>query len=304
MINWTKLGLIVSPKEYNLSWWKTFGMDPCSIHLKKSIYRIFFCGRNNKNISQIGYVDYDLEKLKVLNISKKPVLTPGNLGCFDDNGVTASCLIKNGPYLYLYYIGWKPKSTTRYSLMTGLAISKNFGKTFKRYSKAPILNLTDKEPYSILTAPYVLKKKTKWMMWYVSCNKWINNNYPLYDIKFAESKNGIDWIQNAKVCIKLKKGERAVARPFVFIENNIFKMYYCYEKKVGDYNIGYATSKDGLNWVRKDHQSGIKKSKSKDEWDSKMIAYPHIIFHKKKKFMLYNGNTYGIDGFGLAIGDE
>ena len=41
MINWTKLGLIVKPKDYNLSWWKTFGMDPCSIHLKKSIYRIF-----------------------------------------------------------------------------------------------------------------------------------------------------------------------------------------------------------------------------------------------------------------------
>ena len=84
MINWTKLGLIVKPKDYNLSWWKTFGMDPCSIHLKKSIYRIFFCGRNIKNISQIGYVDYDLDKLKVLNISKKPVLTPGSLGCFDD----------------------------------------------------------------------------------------------------------------------------------------------------------------------------------------------------------------------------
>ena len=46
-----------------------------------------------------------------------------------------------------------------------------------------------------------------------------------------DSKNGIDWTQNGKVCIKLKKGERAVARPFVFIENNIFKMYYCYEKK-------------------------------------------------------------------------
>ena len=39
------------------------------------------------------------------------------------------------------------------------------------------------------------------------CNKWINNDYPLYDIKFADSKNGIDWTQNGKVCIKLKKGE-------------------------------------------------------------------------------------------------
>ena len=35
-----------------------------------------------------------------------------------------------------------------------------------------------------------------------------------------------------------------------------------------------------------------------------MIAYPHIINHKKKKYMLYNGNSYGKDGFGLAIGHE
>ena len=36
--------------------------------------------------------------------------------------------------------------------------------------------------------------------------------------------------------IKLKKGERAAARPSVIYEDKIFKMYYCYEKKVGEYN--------------------------------------------------------------------
>ena len=74
--------------------------------------------------------------------------------------------------VYLYYIGWKPKSTTRYSLMTGLAISKNDGRSFKRYSRSPILKLTNKEPFAILTAPYVMRiKKNKWFMWYVSCNE-------------------------------------------------------------------------------------------------------------------------------------
>ena len=102
---------------------------------------------------------------------------------------------------------WKPKSTTMYSLMTGLAISKDSGKSFKRFSKAPILKLTDKEPYSILTAPYVLKKGNRWLMWYVSCNEWKNENFPLYDIKFASSKDGLNWSQDGKVSIKLKKGE-------------------------------------------------------------------------------------------------
>ena len=34
-------------------------------------------------------------------------------------------------------------------------------------------------------------------MWYVSCNKWINNDY-FYMISNLNSKNGIDWTQNGK----------------------------------------------------------------------------------------------------------
>ena len=81
-------------------------------------------------------------------------------------------------------------------------------------------------------------------------------------------------------------------------------MYYCYEKVVGDYRIGYAESRNGYKWKRLDHLSGIKKSPIKGDWDHEMIAYPHLIIHKGKKYMLYNGNTYGKDGFGLAVGYE
>ena len=44
------------------------------IHLKNSIYRVFFCGRNNKNISLIGSFDVDLKKKKVFNFSKTNLL--------------------------------------------------------------------------------------------------------------------------------------------------------------------------------------------------------------------------------------
>jgi hypothetical protein len=301
MIKWNKIGLIASPNFFKLKWWKTYGMDPCTLKLEKNLYRIFFCGRNDKNISMIGYFDYDLHELKIKNISKKPVLTPGELGAFDDNGVTASCLVKNKNLIYLYYIGWKPRSTTRYSLMTGLAISNNNGKSFKRFSRSPILKLTDKEPFSILTAPYVMRlKKNKWFMWYVSCNTWVNPDYPEYDIKLATSKNGKNWSQNGIRAIGLRKNERAVARPSVLYENGLFKMWFCYEIKVGQYQIGYAESKNGINWLRDDKKANIKLGKI-NEWDSKMTAYPHVIKHKNKKYMFYNGNDYGKHGIGLAV---
>jgi hypothetical protein len=65
------------------------------------------------------------------------------------------------------------------------------------------------------------------------------------------------------------------------------------------YQIGYATSVDGYSWTRKDSEAGI--HLSEDGWDSEAIAYPYVFFHKGRRYMLYNGNRFGKDGFGLAV---
>ena len=169
---------------------------------------------------------------------------------------------------------------------------------------APILKLTNREPYSILTAPFVLREsKNKWLMWYVSCEEWVNENYPKYNIKIAHSRDGLNWKQNGTVCIKLKKNERAIARPCVIKEKKIYKMWYCFEKGVGNYRMGYAESKDGTNWKRRDNELKFPLGK-KGEFDDQMQEYPYVINHKDKKFMFYNGNSYGKDGIGLAFYKE
>ena len=50
--------------------------------------------------------------------------------------------------------------------------------------------------------------------------------------------------------------------------------------------MGYALSKNGINWKRKDNLIGI--FKSKKGWDSEMITYPNVIYHDNKYFMFYN----------------
>tara|TARA_B100000959_G_C14917425_1_gene597976 strand:+ start:180 stop:1085 length:906 start_codon:yes stop_codon:yes gene_type:complete len=294
---WKKLGLIykISKKHY---WNKSHAMLPTPVLIKKNICRVFFASRNLKNQSHISFIDYDLVKKKIIYEYHKPSFYPGSLGSFDDNGVVPSSIIKIGKKMYLYYVGWKPQATTRYSLVTGLAISNNNGLSFKRYSKAPILKNSDREPYMILTAPSVIKEKKIWRMWYVSCEKWKNKDYPIYNIKYAYSGNGKNWLQTGKVCIKLKKNERAVARPSVIFKNGKYYMWYCKENKVGTYQLGFAVSKNGINWKRLDKKIGI--FKSKKGWDSKMLAYPNVILHKKKYYMFFNGNDYGRVGFGIA----
>ena len=68
------------------------------------------------------------------------------------------------------------------------------------------------------------------------------------------------------------------------------------------YRLGYAESVDGINWVRKDNEVGIERSKN--GWDSEMIEYCHVYEHKGKKHMLYNGNGFGRSGFGYAVLEE
>ena len=40
---------------------------------------------------------------------------------------------------------------------------------------------------------------------------------------------------------------------------------------------------------------------SKDGWDSEMVEYSFVFNHDGIKYMIYNGNGYGIDGAGYAI---
>jgi hypothetical protein len=76
-------------------------------------------------------------------------------------------------------------------------------------------------------------------------------------------------------------------------------MWFSYRSGNGTaYRIGYAHSADGKIWDRK-KKSSIDVSKS--GWDSKMTCYPFVFDHKDKLYMLYNGNDYGKNGFGLAV---
>jgi hypothetical protein len=82
-------------------------------------------------------------------------------------------------------------------------------------------------------------------------------------------------------------------------------MWFCYRGshnfRDGEdaYRIGYAQSKDLQHWRREDDTVGIDISET--GWDSKMIAYPAVVTVKGRTLMFYNGNGFGVDGFGYAI---
>lgn len=300
-MGWIQKGLLIVPQT-SRPWMRTHAMLPCvdPATLESDAVRVYFSGRDEQNRSRIGWAelcaDASRRELSVVRYADEPVLDLGGLGCFDDNGVTPSCILNEGSAKYLYYIGWNRGSTVRMGLVAGLARSEDGGKTFRRVSRAPILERIDSEPLNLNTAPCVHHEQGRWRMWYISGIEWMHPDLPRYDIKYAESADGIHWRRDGRVCIALGPDEHALARPCVLRENGLYKMWYGY--KGPNYRIGYAESSDGLTWKRKDAEAGIGPSAG---WSDRMQEYAYVFVHRGQKFMLYNGNDYGKDGAGYAV---
>ncbi len=306
-MKWKKLGKVFEVDNNN-DWMINYATCPFSYNLGNDIFRIFFSSRDERGYSFGAWIDIDINNInKIINISKEPNLVPGNFGLFDDAGVVPFQVIPNNNELFLYDSGWSLKNTVPFDFHIGLAKANNITDKFIQYSKIPILDRTEDEPY-LIGAPFVIKENDIWKMWYVSGDDWVldnKSNKHYYSIKYAYSNDGIKWVRNNEKCISYEnENEYAFARPFVMKEDNIYKMWYSYraQKNIETYRIGYAESLDGINWTRKDNEVGI--DVSKDGWDSEMICYPFIFDHKGKRYMLYNGNDYGKTGFGLAVLEE
>lgn len=305
MQKWRKIGLVYNSVGSE-DWQQTHAMMPCVLD-RGSYVDVYFSPRDVNNQSRPARLKLflDKEKFEVNDVSEKPLLDLGELGMFDDSGVMPTCVVKDNNVVRMFYNGWTLGKKIPFTSFNGIAESKDGANEFTKLSLAPkALFRSDVDPYSTF-APFVLKISEKWHMWYVSLIKWesVNNNSKhYYHIKHAISNDGINWIREGRVCIDFKSEyEYAIARPCVLFEDDIFKMWYSYRAGINQetYRIGYAESKNGLDWLRKDSQ--IRLTISSKGWDSQMICYGYVFNFQNEKYMLYNGNEYGKTGFGIAI---
>jgi hypothetical protein len=299
-VKWRKLGRLFVP-DGTQEWMDTHAAAPVVMPLGGSSFRVYCTGRDAKNRSRIGYVEFDLDRPAAsLRVSDRAVLLPGKLGAFDDSGVTSACLVRNNGKHYLYYTGWNVGSTVPFHLEVGLAISEDGGQTFERISDGPVLGRNRVDPY-LVASPSILVENGVWRAWYVAGLKWeLDGGIPkhYYHIRYAESDDGIDWRRDGRVCVDFAApDEHAFGRPMVYRVGGGYEMWYAY--RGARYLIGYAESPDGLTWTRRDADAGIVRSES--GWDSEMLEYPCLFEHNGRRYMLYNGNEYGKTGFGLAV---
>ena len=304
-VSWRKLGLVFAP-DGRYPWMHSHAQLPVADVREDGHCRVYFASRTADQRSHIGYADVHLaDPTTVRAVSTEPVLAPGPVGYFDEHGVYPAAVVHVGARIFLYYIGWnRGTPPPLFYAAIGLAVSDDGGRTFTRYTPAPIMARGPHDP-CLVTSPYVWRTGDAWRMIYVSGVKWEWHGEALrsfYHLKYAESADGIAWRRDGRVAIDFQTpAETNIARASVLEEMGVLKMWYCYVRGTQPYRMGYAESTDGLTWVRRDAHVGI--DVSADGFDSAMLCYPNVVTHHGSTYMFYNGNDYGKAGFGLAVRD-
>ena len=309
-MKWEKKGLVFKP-DHNSEWMAHHACVPIADKLNDEVLRIYFGPRDLEGRTTTTFIEVEADNpSKVRYVHDRPVLGLGKLGTFDDSGAMPSCIVNHRGKKFLYYIGWNKGVTVPYRNAIGLAVSDDGGLTFERVGEGPVADRTPAEPY-FCASPFALydEDERKWKLWYASSTGWIvvhGRPEPRYQIKYAESEDGVSWERRNTVCLDYSFEGEANARPCVIKENGRYRMWYCFRGSVNyrtdkeqAYRLGYAESRDGIHWDRRDDEVGIERSA--DGWDSVMMEYPYVYEHKGRKYLLYNGNGFGETGIGYAV---
>jgi hypothetical protein len=301
-MKWNKKGLIYVP-DGSLWWAKKYAFPPIPLLIKPDVLRIYLTSCDENMVGRVGYVDVSPDDPKrILNLAKEPIFGPGAPGAFDENGVLPTTVIPVGDELWMYYVGYQLGQKVRYYQFQGLAVSKDGGATFLRKQRVPVLDRSDSELLNRCSA-HVQFDGSSFRAWYSGGSDWTRSNgkdFPVYNVKYLESPNGVHWGDAGTTAVDLHGDEHALGKPFVVHAAGKYRMLYS-RRMVGvnGYRLGYAESEDCLRWARKDEEIDL--GLSSEGWDSESISYTSLWEHKDQWYMFYNGNNLGETGFGYAI---
>lgn len=304
-MKWKKLGVIWKP-DGSQAWAKTHATCPTPYWVDEDTLRLYVQCRDEHNVGRVGFVDVDPRNPKqIIRVSDSPVLDIGRPGTFDENGVFQTSIVEleNGD-LYMYYVGFELGTKIRYRLLTGLAVSKDKGLTFNRIKETPILERSHSERF-VRGGPYVLKEENCFRLWYVAGNEWMllnDKQAPVYELRYAESTDGIHWPDTGQTCLPLSKvDEHGFGRPYIIQWGEAYRMFYSIRNLSyrGEYRLGMAVSSDSYNWQRQDEEIGL--DVSSDSWDSESVEFAAVVNSAGNTYLFYNGNNFGETGFGVAL---
>lgn len=205
----------------------------------------------------------------------------------------ATMVQKDGVY-HLWYTGQSPNISC-----IGHAISQD-GLHFENADQPCLKAELKFEGVSVMN-PCVLWNKNKqvYQMWYAA-----GENYEPDVLCYAESKDGDHWKKwEEPVLTKFAKHkwekEKVGGCDVVLEDDDTYTMYYIGYQNIDLARICFATSFDGIHWIRPENNLIL--SPSKSSWDSDACYKPAVVRQNNKVYLWYNGRRGDFEYIGLAI---
>lgn len=314
MFRWRKLGRIFNPLDFpGRPWMAEFAQAPSALVFDDFV-RIYFSCRpppdaNGQYVSYSTFADFDRgDPCRILRVADAPILRPGGLGEFDEFGTYPVSVIRHGTEVRAYYAGWTRCESVPFNVAIGMAVSRDEGVSFTRVGQGPVLGHSVNEPF-VLSGPKIRRFNGRWVLFYIAGRRWKqvgDRPEPVYKIRMATSDDGVSWVRHDRDLIESRlEADEAQASPDVFYADGRYHMFFCYRYSENyrgrdfGYRIGYASSKDLVNWVRDDPRAGLEPSEA--GWDAEMVSYPHVFELDGRLYLAYLGDQVGRFGFGLAV---
>lgn len=291
---------------------------PQFLPLGSNAWRMLFSVRNTHNRPEILSVDIclvDETEFKVDADSIRPFLPNLVRSDFDKD----SCF--NGDYAmidgkhYLFYTGGicieePPLFEGRIGC---LELSDEMRVSSDQSNGKIALDIDVADPHALMT-PSIHSNGSRYLMWYASTQYFqkeiITTLEHNYHIRCAVSRDGFNWRKLPKPSIDFDGSDEAgITRPWITESDGFYEMWYSRRGKFSKkdptlrrYKIGYATSQDGIDWIRRDDEHHFLGNGEGSGWDCEMQCYATVLkTDRGDQFMFYCGNGYGERGIGYAM---
>ena len=314
-MTWIRHGHIFNPADHVLpAGCFGFAQSPQALVFDDFV-RIYFSTRardgDGQFLSHVAYVDMDKSFRTVCGVSQHTVLPLGDLGTFDEHGIFPISPVRVGDAVYAYTCGWSRRVSVAVDTAIGLVISHDQGRTFQRTGPGPVLAASLHEP-CLVGDGLVRIIDGVFHMWYIFGTGW--RQYPgqpapdrTYKIGQARSADGVHWVKREaeQIVADVLGPDESQALPTVICIGGRHHLFFCFRESADfranaarGYRLGHAWSDDLVHWTRDDTQAPA--GGPAGTWDADMQCYPHVFECDGRVLLLYNGNAFGRDGFGLA----
>jgi predicted GH43/DUF377 family glycosyl hydrolase len=153
---------------------------------------------------------------------------------------------------------------------------------WEKYEGGPVLGGGD---LGTVFDIFVLKDGKKYIMY----SSW----RPKRSVAISYSKDGVDWTLPEIVLgpNDPTEWEDDINRPAVVKLKGVYHLWYTGQYKGNNSYIGYATSKDGIHFVR---QSDTPVISPTEPWEKVAVMCPHVFWDKKEKLFNQSLEQIGV----------